>query len=89
MGPTRARPVTREHVTTAFCPFQHGGAVSCASLDLAVAINASVREDDVWFDEPDDLDRLASVLAAVAELMDPVESAAQLLFRVTRAQVLR
>lgn len=36
------------------------------TLVLAVAINHVAREADEWFDEPDDLDRLASALAAIA-----------------------
>lgn len=55
-------------------------------LELAVAFNRAVRHDDEWFDEPDDLGRLEQALAAVESLGDPVEAAAVLAFRVTRAQ---
>lgn len=51
-----------------------------------MAINRAVRQDDEWFDEPDDLDRLARALAAIDSAEDPVEAAARLAFRVTRAQ---
>lgn len=39
-----------------------------------------------WFDEPDDLDRVESALRSHDRLVDPVEAAAVLAFRVTRAQ---
>lgn len=55
-------------------------------LRLAVAINQSVRGNDEWFDEPDDLDRVESALRSLDRLEDPVEAAAVLAFRVTRAQ---
>jgi prophage maintenance system killer protein len=51
-----------------------------------VAINRSVRGDDEWFDEPDDLDRVAGALAAIDLIEDPVQGAALLAFRVARAQ---
>jgi hypothetical protein len=40
-----------------------------------LAINRSVRYSDEWFDEPDDLERLKLVLAAIEHLEDPVEAA--------------
>jgi prophage maintenance system killer protein len=55
------------------------------TVELAVAINAAVRTADEWFDEPDELDRLANALAAGDDLEDPVK-AAGVPFRVTRAQ---
>lgn len=51
-----------------------------------VAINHVVRRDDEWFDEPDELDRVARALAAIELIEDPVEAAAILAFRVARAQ---
>jgi hypothetical protein len=48
-------------------------------------MNRAVRHEDEWFNEPDDLDRLARALAAIDPLEDPVEAAARLAFRVTRA----
>lgn len=51
-----------------------------------MAFNRAVRREDEWFDEPDDLDRLERALAAVTGIDDPVEAAARLAFRVTRAQ---
>ncbi|MHB1446434.1 MAG: Fic family protein [Acidimicrobiales bacterium] len=56
------------------------------SLELAVAFNEAVREDDEWFDEPDDLERVAVALATIEAIEDPVEAAAVLVYRVTRAQ---
>lgn len=55
-------------------------------LRLAVAINQRIRSSDEWFDEPDELDRVESALRSVHGLDDPVEAAAILAFRVTRAQ---
>lgn len=55
-------------------------------LRLAIAINQRVRDSDEWFDEPDELDRVESALQSVHGLVDPVEAAAILAFRVTRAQ---
>lgn len=55
-------------------------------LGLAVAINHAVREDDEWFDEPDDLERVARALATIDGLDDPVAAAGIVAFRVARAQ---
>jgi len=51
-----------------------------------VAINHVVRREDEWFDEPDELDRVARALAAIDLVEDPVEAAAVLAYRVARAQ---
>lgn len=56
------------------------------TVDLAVAINAAARESDEWFDEPDDIARLASAIDAISGETDPVAAAARLAFRVARAQ---
>lgn len=56
------------------------------SLELAVAFNRAVREDDEWFDEPDDLERVESALGTIAGIHDPIEAAAVLACRVARAQ---
>lgn len=56
------------------------------AVGLVVAINHVVRREDEWFDEPDELDRVAGALAAIDRIEDPVEAAAVLAFRVTRAQ---
>lgn len=56
------------------------------TLALAVAVNRSVREQDEWFDEPDDLDRVERAIAAIEAMNDPVEAAAVLACRLTRAQ---
>lgn len=56
------------------------------TVDLAVAINEAVRESDEWFDEDDDLDRLARAIDSIAGELDPVDAAARLAFRVTYAQ---
>lgn len=57
-----------------------------ADLRLAVAISQMIRGSDEWFDEPDELDRVESGLQSVHGLDDPVEAAAVIAFRVTRAQ---
>ncbi len=56
------------------------------TLALAVAVNRSVREHDEWFDEPDDLDRVRRAIAAIETIDDPVEAAAVLACRLTKAQ---
>ncbi len=56
------------------------------SLDLAIALNRLARQDDEWFDAPDDLERLRRALAAIDGIEDPVTAAAVLAFRVARAQ---
>ena len=56
------------------------------TVDLAIAINEAVRESDEWFDEPDDLERLAIALTSVEDVSDPVAAAARLAFRVAAAQ---
>src|SRR3974390_3095181 len=53
---------------------------------MAVAFNAAVSSADGWFDEPDELDRLANALAAINDFEDPVHAAGVLAFRVARAQ---
>jgi prophage maintenance system killer protein len=56
------------------------------SLAIAVAFNRAVRDDEEWFDDPDDLDRVQRALAAIDEVDDPIDAAAQLAYRVARAQ---
>jgi prophage maintenance system killer protein len=56
------------------------------TLALAVALNHATRQDDEWFDEPDDLERVQRALDAIAEIGDPVRAAAVLAYRVARAQ---
>jgi prophage maintenance system killer protein len=56
------------------------------TLALAVAFNHIAREDEEWFDEPDDLERVGRALAAIDSIDDPVAAAAVLAFRVARAQ---
>ncbi len=55
--------------------------IETPGVALAVAINRSVRADDEWFDEPDDVERLISALAAAEGLEDPVVAAGLLAFR--------
>ena len=56
------------------------------SLQIAVALNASVREADEWFDEPDELSRVEAILASLFDETDPVVAAAAVLSRITRSQ---
>ena len=56
------------------------------SLDLVVAINAQLREPDEFFDDEDDLDRVAQVLQRVENIADPVLLAAALMSRLARSQ---
>ena len=56
------------------------------TLALAIAFNRAVREHDEWFGEPDDLDRVQRAIAAVETIDDPVEAAAVLACRLTKAQ---
>jgi len=45
-----------------------------------------LREGDEWFDEQDDLDRVAAALGSIDGTADAVVAAAVLTFRVARAQ---
>lgn len=45
-----------------------------------------MREHDEWFDEPDDLERVERAIAAIETVTDPVDAAAILACRLTRAQ---
>lgn len=56
------------------------------TLAIAVEFNRAVREDDEWFDEPDDLERVERALAAIDDIDDPVEAVAVLAYRVVRVQ---
>lgn len=56
------------------------------TVRLAVAFNHATRHEDEWFDEPDDLERLARALASIDELDDVVMAAGVLAYRVARAQ---
>jgi prophage maintenance system killer protein len=53
---------------------------------LAVALNLATRQDDEWFEEPDDLERVQRALDAVSEINNPVTAAAVVAYRVARAQ---
>ena len=55
-------------------------------LPLLVKINASVRNADEWFDEPDELDRVERVANSIAEIDDPIEASARLAARIARSQ---
>jgi hypothetical protein len=40
-------------------------------LDLAIEINRAVRESDEWFDDPDELNGVASALAVRERTLEP------------------
>jgi prophage maintenance system killer protein len=56
------------------------------SLELIVAFNASVRHNDEWFEEADDLDRIVRILDNLQTANDPIVAAAVATSRITRAQ---
>jgi prophage maintenance system killer protein len=56
------------------------------TVDLAIAINEAVREGDEWFEDADDLERLAVALRSADGIVDPVAVAARLAYRVAAAQ---
>jgi prophage maintenance system killer protein len=55
-------------------------------LRLATEFNKRVREDDEWFDEPDDLERVKRALSSIDDLENPLVAAGVLAYRVARAQ---
>ena len=56
------------------------------SLGIVVAINHAVRQQDEWFDEPDEIHRVQAILAVAAQFSDPLVAAAGLASRIARAQ---
>lgn len=56
------------------------------TLTLLVGINASIRRDDEWFDEPDELRRIQRILDELAETEDPVIAAGLIAYRIAKAQ---
>lgn len=51
-----------------------------------MAFNASVRADDEWFDDPDELERVERMLDGLSNQKDPVVAAAKALSKIARAQ---
>lgn len=49
-------------------------------------MNRELRGPDEWFDDPDDVARLANAMRSIDAIDDPVTAAGTLVFRVTRAQ---
>jgi prophage maintenance system killer protein len=56
------------------------------SLELVVAFNASIRHNDEWFEEADDLDRIQRILSDLQNATDPLVVAAIATSRIARAQ---
>ncbi len=56
------------------------------SLAIIVAINHSIRQDDEWFDEPEELDRIERILSELQGETDPVIAAATAVGRIARTQ---
>jgi len=55
-------------------------------LEVVVAINASVRHDDEWFDDVDDLDRIEKILTDLQAESDSLIAAAIATSRIATAQ---
>ena len=55
-------------------------------LEVVVAINASVRHEDEWFDDEDDLDRIEKILIDLQGESDSLNAAAIATSRIARAQ---
>jgi hypothetical protein len=56
------------------------------NLDEIVAINRSVRHADEWFADPDELDRIKSILQELRSEVDPIAAAAIATSRIARTQ---
>ncbi len=56
------------------------------TLELAVAFSRLARQDDEWFDEPDEFDRLQRALDVIDSIDDPITAAAVVAYRVPKAQ---
>lgn len=56
------------------------------TLALAVGFNRAVRQEDEWWDEPDEFERVERALARIDTVNDPVVAAGILAYRVARAQ---
>jgi prophage maintenance system killer protein len=56
------------------------------TVELAVAFNEAVRQQDEWFEEPDDHTRLERALASIVAIESPIDAAAVIASRIARAQ---
>jgi prophage maintenance system killer protein len=56
------------------------------TLAIVVAINHSIRQDDEWFDEPDELDRIERILTDLSAEEDSVVAAAMAVGRIALTQ---
>ena len=56
------------------------------NLAIVLAINASIRHDDEWFDEPDEVERILRLLNHLEDETDPVSAAAIAVERIARSQ---
>ena len=57
-----------------------------STLAIIVAINESIRHEDEWFEEPDELDRIERLLEQLQTETDAVTAAARAVGRIARSQ---
>jgi hypothetical protein len=55
------------------------------SLEIVVAFNHSIRYDDEWFDELDELDRVRRILTDLESETDPLVAAANAMSRIAHS----
>lgn len=56
------------------------------SVEVVVAFNHALRDEDEWFDEPDELGRVQRILDRLADETDPVTVATLGVSRLTQSQ---
>jgi prophage maintenance system killer protein len=56
------------------------------TLTLIVGINASIRHDDEWFEQPDGIIRIQRIIDELAEIEDPVSAAGLIAYRIAKSQ---
>jgi prophage maintenance system killer protein len=56
------------------------------SLETVVAFDHSIRRDDEWFEEPDEIDRVGRILDQLVHETDPVVASALFVSRLAQSQ---